>query len=562
MKTRHIYAYAMTAAALALTGMLSCSDNYDTARVPTRSELDLKVDGHDKAFTVEYGAEPDNDIKVSVESNTLWKVGIECEGGWCTADRLTGRGSETFTLSILENIKKDRDATVLVYIVDSDGNRISEEGRTTSIQMTLRQAGSDVRLAPSSFEPFKARDNERQRMTVQSNVPWTLEVSYEEDDPSRFITITPADDSMTATGDGRFSGSGDASFDMTVADNGTAAERRAYINLKSVAATYSVEIIQNKSEYTFDVSAEKRTVEPQGGTLKFGVLSQSSWTVTSSDTSVQFSPASGAGNGTTETTTATFPPNLTDTVRTVQVRFKPDKENYLPQTVTVTQQPFTMTFAVSRVSFPGVIPEEGGVYTLSVSSMFDWEVARTPEWMAVTPESGVQSEGATTLSVRIDRNVNDRQREDVITVVPLRTSFHEGVIIDPASVGIVPVTVPVTQYGGQNPAISVPWVGDGFTQTSAELEFNYYSPFVEISSAGIEWRKESASSWESKEAAITDSRSGTVSLTLGGLDPATNYVARGYVRDSAGKTYYGSATYPFTTAGRYPGGDDNPTPSK
>ncbi len=551
----------MLAAVLASVGLQACSDNLEGTLEPKRETLVLTVDGHDKAFTVDYGAEP-NSITLNVKSNTLWKVEVECEGGWCTTNKVTGRRDETVTLSILENINKERNAFITVYIVDANGDRITSEGQTTSIMMTLKQDVSDVRLAPASFEPFKPQGNERQRMQIDANVAWTLDITYEGDNPTEFITITPTDDRMISEGNGKFRGDGSATFDMTVLDNRTAAERRAFINLQSVTASYSVEIIQNKSEYTFDVSADKRTVEPQGGTVRFGVLSYSKWTVSCSDPDVTFSPGSGEGTGDPETTIANVSPNVTDTVRTIKVHFQPEKENYIPQDIVITQQPFTMTFNVNRGSLPGVVENvEGETYTINVSSTFKWRVTNTPDWISVTPDNDDGSLNTVTLDVTIARNVTNSQRPGIITVEPLLTKFYEGIEIDPRSVGIVPDTIHVIQYGGQQPAISVPWVSDGITQEEAVLKFNYYSPYVPIEGAGLQWRRVGDTAWNSQEVSITDRYNGTVTVRLTGLDPVTRYEARGYVIVGS-QTLPGSTTEGFTTAGRYPGSTDNPTPSR
>lgn len=192
--------------------------------------------------------------------------------------------------------------------------------------------------------------------------------------------------------------------------------------------------------------------------------------------------------------------------------------------------------------------------------MFDWQVAATPGWITVKPNGGKQSEGAVTLDVEIDRNTTERQRENVITIIPLPTEFYKGVEIDPAKVGIKSDTIKFIQFGGQQPAISIPWLSDGITQKNAELTFNYYSPYIEIKSAGLEWRKESADKWNKKEASVSDGNAGTVTVELPELEPATKYVARGYVIDANGKEYPGSACLTFSTAGQYPESGDNPTP--
>lgn len=558
MKTRSIYAM-MAASMITVLGMaVGCSDNVDAEFEPISSaDRTLTINGSPRDTTINLTAGAANPT-ITVRSNTRWTVKVIDGGGWCTTDALAGRGDESFTISVLQNMGDERSCTVEVAAVDAEGQQDNNQSLTKSIRII--QEKSNVRITPSSLEAFPATES-NQTFEIIANAAWTLDVTYENSNTAHFITVNPGDN-MTPTGDNSFKGSNNAKFSISLANNGSDASRLGYLNLKSEIGNYTVEIRQNKSEYTFDVSAEKRTVEPQGGAITFGVLSHSAWTVSCSDTSVRFSPASGQGSGLQETTVATFGPNLTPVERIFRIRFQPEKQNYIPQEIIVTQQPFDLTFAVSPNNLTNVVGEDGGDYTVNVSSMFNWEVARTADWIAVSPNSGSQSKNAATLSVRIDRNATNMQREDIIKVIPLPTEFYAGVTIDPSDLGITPINIAVTQFGGQKPAISVPWLSDGITQKEAVLTFNYYSPFEEIIGAGLEWKADGASEWISVPVSVSDPKSGTVTVTLTGLNPVTDYIARGYVIASDGIKYPGTATYPFKTAGIYPGAGDNPTPTK
>ncbi len=565
MKTRHIFSLVATAAII-LTGIHGCSDNLDTTLIPIKSALELKVDGHSTGFSVDYGAEPNNNIGVSVESNTLWKVDIECTGGWCSADKLTGRGDETFTLKILENINKERYAFVNVYIVDEKGDPVaSSDGQTTSIQMTLKQAVSDVRLSPSSFEPFMAQGNERKRMQIDSNVAWTLDVTYEGEEPSEFVNITPADGQMTPTGDGKFSGDGNASFDLTLSENRTAAERRAFITLRSAIATYSVEIIQNKSNYTFDVSpTEPQIIKAEGDTIEFGINSLSDWYVQSANDLkdwITFSPAEGKASPVRVTTKAIIKPNTTGSERRANIEFKASEEKYGRMSVDIIQEAFPTTFDISRVDTVGVVTDKGDVLLLELDSRFNWETTAS-SWLRLNPVSGPASNSTTKISVVVDANKTNDNRTGSVTITPLPTEVATGITLDPSNLGIQPLQLSVTQSGGRDAAISVPWLRDDYTQTSATVEFNFYSPFYAIVEAGLEWGKEGSSTLNTLSVKPSNATDATVSFELTGLDPSTKYVARGYVKYEDGNPKYGSWSFPFTTAGQYPGSGDNPTPSK
>ncbi|MDE6785553.1 MAG: hypothetical protein K2J46_00730, partial [Muribaculaceae bacterium] len=525
MKTRHIFGW-LAAAFLTLAGIAACSDNYDTGLMPTKNQLELKVDGHSSGFSVDYGAATDNNIKVEVESNTLWKVSIECEGGWCTADKMTGRGNETITLSILENINKERSARVMVYVVDADGDAVTNEG-TTSIEMTLKQAVSDVRLTPSSLEPFEAQNPRSQEFTIISNVNWTLDVSYEGENPTEFVMITPLS-GMTPGADGTYSGSAGATFRMALQDNRTAADRKAFLNLVSAISRYTIEITQTKSSYTFDVTpSENQTVGAEGGEIPFGVLSPNSgWDAVCSASWVSLTvPSVAEGSLSRVETVAKIAPS-DGQYRSTQILFKPRDDRYPQQTVTIVQTGIDVYFEASRIDNVGIVKETGGQIVVEVDSRFRWR-ASAPSWIELTGTSG---NGFDTFGANVDANYSDDTRTGFITITPETTYTNEGIVLNPASFGLGAINIGVTQFGGREPAVSVPWPADDYSQTSASLAFNFYSPFYTVIEAGLEWSREDGTDQHRVAISPSDSNDGTVTFDLTDLEPATRYIARGFVR--------------------------------
>ena len=557
MNARHIF--LMLAAALVLLGLPCCSDNYDKELMPTVGDRVLKVDGHDTAFNLSFNASPSTN-EVKVESNTLWKVEVVCEGGWCSTDKVSGRGSEAFSLILRDNMIAERKCSVTVYMVDAEGNKL-EGVPGSSLTITVTQAVSAVRLDPSSLPPFAPQDNQRELFRVIANVPWTLDVTYEGENATEFITITPESGSMARAEGGAFEGENEATFYVSVADNRTAADRKAYINLRSGVGSYSVEISQIKSEYSFDVSpAENQVVAAEGGSIAFGVLSIVGWSVDSSADWVTFSvPSYPEGSGSRVETVATVAPNTTGQERSALLRFKPADGRYQELSVYVTQRAYDMTFAISSPDASEVVMEGGGTLSFDLDSRFDWTL-ETPSWVSASMAEGAASTSSRGIALEVAYNSTNSNRTGTVTVYPQATPFAGGVTLDPAALGIEPLRFSVTQFGGREPAISVPWLRDGYTQTSATVEFNFYSPYYRIVEAGLEYRREDASSVATMTVNPSDPTEGTASFELTGLDPASRYVTRGYVKDDSGTVKYGDWSYPFTTAGQYPTNDDNPRP--
>lgn len=556
MKTRHIF--GTIAAALILTGMPACSDNYDTTLIPSSTPTTLSaMEGDEPLKRLDLNAGPD-DITIDVRSNTRWAV--ECTaGGWCSLSAVNGSGDGSFKLSVLENMTAPRYCDVVLYKLNAQGEKL-EEGKWT---ISVQQESSDVSLSPSSVEPFAAQPTNIQDFTIKANAAWTLSVEYEQPESPKFITITPKE-GMEAGENGTFTGSSDASFSIRLDNNGTAAVRTARINLVSEAGAYSVTITQQASTYTFDVSPNStRYIAAEGGTVEFNILSLSGWDITTNDPEwISFSRTSGTGGSNErETVAVTFSPNSSGRQRTSSIHFNPKTEGYVPVTVEVVQSGYDLMFEVSRADGSAIISEAGGEIMLNLNSRFNW-IAEAPSWISVDPDSGNTVNSISRIDVSVQRNTTNDNRTGTVTITPLPTVFAGGITLDPSDLGIQPYRIDITQFGGREPAVSVPWLLDDYTHTSATVEFNFYSPFHTIVEAGLEWSKEDGSGAGSLTTTPADGKDATVTFELTGLNAATKYIARGYVVDSEGTRKYGQWSYPFSTAGRYPNGDDNPTPSR
>ncbi|MDE6637374.1 MAG: hypothetical protein K2K32_03955 [Muribaculaceae bacterium] len=559
MKTRHIF--LMLASVFMMLGTYSCSDNVDSDLIPTLGERTLTVDGHETAFTMNLNAGPST-TEIKVESNTLWKVEVVCEGGWCSVDKVSGRGNESFSMSLRDNMISKRTCSVTVYMVDAQGEKL-EGVPGSSLTITVTQDVSDVRLTPSSVAPFKPQGNERQLFEVIANVAWTLDVSYEGDNASEFVVITPESGDINAVGDGSFQGEDTATFYISVADNRTATDRKAYLNLRSATGNYTVEISQIKSEYSFDVSpAENQVVAAEGGKISFGILSIVGWDVRTAADWITFNPASSSeGSENRVTTEATVLPNTSGRERSAEIRFVPRNESYSELSLTITQRGYDITFAISSADASAIAMESGESLSFDLDSRFNWTL-ETPSWVSADAQSGNASTAPREIKLTVQANTTNNNRTGYVTVYPQNTTFAGGVTLDPSVMGVEPLRFSVTQFGGREPAVSVPWLLDDYTQTSAIIEFNYYSPFANVVEAALQWRRVGETNWNTVQSTVSDPTEGTVTVELNSLEPATRYEARGYVKDANGTVKYGSVSYPFNTAGQYPGSSDNPTPSK
>lgn len=555
MKTRYIYVFL--AVVLLCSVSAGCSDNLDSDLIPLSSVTrTLTLNGSQENIKLSLSASPTT-CTINVESNTRWTVEVIDGGGWCTTDALTGIGNGSFTIKVLDNSGERRSCKVTVAAVNAEGQVDNNKALTKDVEIV--QETSNVRLSPSSLESFPAKEV-NQSFDIVANVDWTLDVTYETATSPQFVTVSPIEN-MTDQGEGVYGGTGNARFLITILANGTSARRLAFLNLRSATGDYTVDIVQNKSDYAFDVSPlETRNIGAEGGFLEFGVLSLSSWKARCSDDAVAFTPAEGRGGNERETVKVMIGPNTTKDVRTLIIRFIPDSENYLPQSIEVVQQPFDLTFALSRTGATDVVMENGGNISFELESRFDWTI-ETPSWIIADNVRGAASISSRTIALSVKPNSSNGNRTGTVTVYPVSTSVGDNAFLEPSSLGIEPVKLTVTQFGGREPAISVPWLGDDYSQTTANVEFNFYSPFYEVVEAGLEWSLEDGTKPGRLTTVPSNRTDCTVSFRLTNLNPATKYVARGYVKDLEGNVKYGNWSFPFTTGGRYPENEHNPTPS-
>ncbi|MDE7418739.1 MAG: hypothetical protein K2N35_00850 [Muribaculaceae bacterium] len=560
MNTKYIY--GIIASVMLMIGVVACSDNFNANLEPfeTETTLSAQIDGTDLR-KLTFSAEP-QDTTITIISNTRWAVAVS-DGGWCSVNVVSGRGNGSVVLSVLEDMISDRDCEVVLYKLNAQGERIND-GRWI---IAVNQKSSDVKLSPASLEPFPAQPLKGAEFEITAtNVVWTLSVNYGKEDV-KFISIQPIS-GMTETPDGNYTGTENAKFSISLQNNGTAAVRNATLELTSNAGSYSVEITQQKSEYTFDVSPNStRYIDPRGGEEEFFIRSLSGWNVSTNEDWITFSD-SGMSEGSDSRVgiKAFFSPNTNGRSRRGVIYFKPVNEGYVPVDVEIVQNGYDLEFEVSLSNGEDPVTAAGGELTYSLDSRFDWAVS-FPDWIKINDNptaSGKASDTRQTVNFSIEVNNSYSSRSDSIVFTPLATDgFAGNVTLDPSKVGVYKKKFFIEQEGGQKAAISVPWIGEIYEHNKLMLNFNFYSPYYEVVEAGLRWKKEGADEWAGSESVvISNQKSATVSFLLEGLQTLTSYVAQGYVKYSNGEIVDGKICEPFTTAGFYPGIDSNPAPNR
>ena len=127
----------------------------------------------------------------------------------------------------------------------------------------------------------------------------------------------------------------------------------------------------------------EKEVASEGQTFDLGLESNGDWTITTSAEWVSATPNSGSGNATLSVTAS---PNTTSDSRTAKVTAT-TKDNTAELTLTQNGGEYIMINPTSIQS-----SEEGGDYTVDVTSNFQWTITDVPSWLSLSATSGTGSE--------------------------------------------------------------------------------------------------------------------------------------------------------------------------
>ena len=384
---------------------------------------------------------------ITIASNINWVV--SCNETWLTVSPASGSNKGTVTVTAAENTSIERWATITVI-----GGEITKTIRVTQLGTRLSLSTSSMSFSPSE---------EQKTFTISSNTNW--EVSNNE----TWLTVSPA------------SGSSDGTITVTAAKNASTSQRTATITVSGGDITRTISVTQAK--ISLSISAASMTLLASARQRTFTITSNVSWVVSSSETWLTVSPASGSNNGTVTITAA----ENTSIERTATITVKAGD---ITQTINITQEG-TFALTVSRtsisVSASGEYPEnESGRFY--ITSNTNWVVSCNEKWLTVSPTSG-SNDGS--FIVTPVANTSTSSRTATITVsgggITRTISVTQSAAVEMGSVtfwtssdkscGIITVTLSgrgtkwITKYyiGGS------PACGSDGTATFADLPSGTYS---------------------------------------------------------------------------------------
>ncbi len=166
--------------------------------------------------------------------------------------------------------------------------------------------------------------------------------------------------------------------------------------------SYSPSLQKKSVSVILEVSTNSLSFGVSGGSESVSITSNTSWTVTSSESWCAVSTSTGSGNGTVSISVTA---NTSASSRTATVTFT---SGNVKREVKVTQDAPTLSISPNTLSFDA----SGGSKSVSVTSNTSWTVTSSETWCTVSSSSG---SGNGTVSISVTANTSTSSRTAKLT---------------------------------------------------------------------------------------------------------------------------------------------------
>lgn len=309
---------------------------------------------------------------LTIVSNTKWSLSADVT--WLKLGKTSGTGDDRVSVTAIQNPNdKKRSATISVK------NSLGTVVQTVAVD----QVATNLAASPGSlaFAPV----GETAQLTITANSDWSLSASS-------WLTLS------------KTSGSGNATLNVTVAENTSASKRSGQVLLKNSVGTTVQTIAVTQDAYTLTLSPTELYFDPAAGVKSFAVATNTSWTVLSTVPWVTIANNSGTKDGTVRVQVSA---NDGDSQRNATVSVVAGN---LQKNVTITQG-YTERFAVSPSSLSFNV--SGSQTTLKITSNSSWRLTTTSSWLSLSKTMGTGNDNVT---VNATENTGNQVRTATISL--------------------------------------------------------------------------------------------------------------------------------------------------
>ena len=359
-----------------------------------------------------------DEVSFDINSNVNWKVSIEDEPDWLSAEPEDGSKSSSVILKANGNpdIEK-REATVKVTWTDGSNNKqevnilVTQEAKEPEADPNppvppVPDPDSDknyLNIVPSS-KSFDAKGG-MSTIAIQSNTDWK-------------VTTSGSDGWLEV---GSMDGNGNKNISLNAKENTTDKNRSATLTLswkdeKGKSQKTNVSVTQKgvqqakKEELYLSVKSENVSFNDGGGNIPVTVKSNTSWTVSATgDNWLTIGSKEGNGNKTINLKAAR---NTSTSERGAEVTFtwKDNNGESKRTVVKVVQKSPAPYFSITQKGLS--YDAQGGDKSLTVKSNTDWNATTDANWLSVGNTTG---KGDKTLAVNAAKNPGKSERSAKIT---------------------------------------------------------------------------------------------------------------------------------------------------
>ncbi len=461
------------------------------------------------------------DTSFGIESNDTWTV--SSNGTWAQVSPASGSGNGTIAVSIAENSgAEDRDCTITVigaksatmhiaihqtgvgYYLNVDKSSISADAAAKTVSVTITSNDNWIVSTDESWltvSPQSGDGNQTLNVTIdastnpesrsgkisikgshsaektidvlQAGIGYYLKVNNK-DSEMLAMTATAASTTFAIESNDEWeitssaswatvsptSGSGDKTVTLSCTANNNPEPRSCQITAKSThGKTAAINLTQDGQGYTTEVSTTSIVAESDQTTATFSIMSNDSWTATSSVAWAKLSATTGTGS---KDVSVAIEANPSEEKRTGTITVQ-GNHSATSAIIELTQAGMVYCYADLNTLSVGAIPTPK---TITVSGNVSWEVSATVPWISIPTPYG---NGNQSFTVEFEKNEDDKTRNGQIV---LTGEGCERYVIN----------VMQTCFDDQ------PWLS--FTADGPQtLQFTYEVPTLEYSVNDSEWQE-------------------------------------------------------------------------
>lgn len=202
------------------------------------------------------------------------------------------------------------------------------------------------------------------------------------------------------------SGSGNGTVTLNVSASDAATADTAYVTFSTISKRKIATIIRvGHFEPTLSVTPTSKTINATGGSFSIDVTSNTTWSVSCSDSWITLYKSGGTGNASVNVDVS---PTSSTGESKATIIFK--TESGLSRTVTVTRNGVAETLNVTPLS--KTITSDGGTFDVTVTSNTQWSVTSNATWCKVSKTSGT---GNATVTVTVASGTGTTKDEATLT---------------------------------------------------------------------------------------------------------------------------------------------------